>query len=395
MIKTALIIERADIALGGAERSIFELKSQLSTLGIKVTILAAKGHSSLDDIKVLCNRPGRRRCGLAEFQTAIRKHLAQNDYDIIHSTLPFDFADVYQPRGGSYPETIVRNAASYQNKLVSSYKLLTHRANLRRAALLHAERQLCSNEHRTIVAALSQYVQRQFEQHYGLDHERIVVIPNGVKLPKQASRTHADKLRTQILTRLAITESSEPTMFLFAANNFRLKGLWNLIKAMQLLSRRQTARRAYLVVAGSASSAKYRRLARKSGVGEKIVFLGQLRNIQDALSICDIAISPTYYDPCSRYILEALAGAKPVITTRFNGASEMFVNNRHGITIDSPDEIGQLADAINHYCDRTNVRKATDAIIADNLGDSISIARHAERVVKLYKSILQTKGVKW
>ena len=30
MIKTAIIIERADIALGGAERSVFELASQLS-----------------------------------------------------------------------------------------------------------------------------------------------------------------------------------------------------------------------------------------------------------------------------------------------------------------------------------------------------------------------------
>ena len=91
------------------------------------------------NINILCaERPGK-RTSLADFEKVLINHLIENRYNIIHSTLPFDFADIYQPRGGSYPEAIIRNAASYQNRLISSYKLITHYANLRRSALLRAE----------------------------------------------------------------------------------------------------------------------------------------------------------------------------------------------------------------------------------------------------------------
>jgi len=41
--KVAIIIERANTALGGAERSVFELTAALSGLDVKVHILAVKG----------------------------------------------------------------------------------------------------------------------------------------------------------------------------------------------------------------------------------------------------------------------------------------------------------------------------------------------------------------
>ncbi len=60
MIKVALIVERADIDLGGAERSLFELACQLSALGVKVTILAAKGQADAENTHILCaEAPGK------------------------------------------------------------------------------------------------------------------------------------------------------------------------------------------------------------------------------------------------------------------------------------------------------------------------------------------------
>jgi len=394
MIKTALIIERADIALGGAERSVFELASQLSLSDVKVTVLAAKGETQAKNIKILCADRGGKRASLAEFDKALRNHLIDNRYDIIHSTLPFGFADVYQPRGGSYPEAIIRNAASYQNPVISWYKMATHYANIRRLALFRAEKQLCSNCNRTVVAAVSEYVKRQFKEHYGLDDKRIVVIPNGIKPAKQVHAEKATELRRQIFVRLDITEAAMPALFLFAANNFRLKGLTNLIKALALTTESGTARPIYLIVAGAGSSRKYRHLARKLGVSDRIVFLGRLRNIQNALSITDVAILPSWYDPCSRFILEALAAAKPVITTRYNGAAELFADNRHGSVIDGCDDARALAGAMSFYADPANAARATDAIIEDNLKEKISIGRHAKQIVALYERILKRTEVR-
>ena len=395
--KIAIIIERASIALGGAERSVFELAAALKALGLEVDILAAKGQKNARSIRILCQDSPGKRARYFTFAKALKKYLSENHYHLIHSILPFDFADVYQPRGGTYIESILRNAVSYQNKLLESYKRMTAFANFRRTTLLRAERKLCKGPNGPVIAAISQYAAEQFKQHYGVANGRIVVVPNGVKVNKRINTVEAGKLRTQILAQLGLKEADNPVFFLFVANNFRLKGLAVLLKAMSVYSEaacHKTGRQAYLIVAGSGKTHKYRRLAKKlnpSMANRKIIFLGPIRHIQNALSIIDVAILPTFYDPCSRYILEALAADKPVITTRFNGASEQFVNNRHGKVIERSEDIPALAEAIGYFTDTNNIQKASEAIVADNLKEKISINRAAKQLISVYESILQRK----
>ncbi len=394
MIKAAIITERIDIYAGGAERSVFQLAAKLTHLNIDVTILAASGKTQNPRIKILCPEQSKKRTPPAIFERALGDYLAENRFDIVHSTLPFAFADVYQPRGGTYTEAVIRNAESYGNKMTARFKLMTHPANFHRAALLKAEKKLALVYDHTIFAALSEYVKQQFKQHYGLGDDRIVVIPNGVKTNSTVHTQQAHKLRSMILSELGITEARQPAIFLFAAYNFRLKGLASLITALSKLALNQTARPVYLVAAGSRDKKKYLKFAEKLGVAERIIFPGPLKFIQDALAISDAAVLPTYYDPCSRFILEALAQAKPVITTEFNGASEMFEHNRHGLVIDSPDNIDALAGAMAFYADPANAAAASEAIIQDRLCEKISIDTHAKKVVQLYNSILQKRGVR-
>jgi len=387
-MKIAIIIERADVGLGGAERSVFELATALSKLGPQVDILAAQGSMNAENVHTLCRHSHRKRTSYFTFQKALKKHLSENRYDIVHSILPFDFADIYQPRGGTYVESILRNAASYQNKIIESYKKLTAFANFRRTILLRAERKLCRQTDGSIIIAISQYVAEQFKRHYAVSDDRIVLIPNGIKIHTEIDTSRTDRLRSQILARLNIKEADEPVFFLFVANNFRLKGLAVLIKAMQLAASRGTTRPCFLIVVGNGREHKYRRLVKKLNIHKKIVFLGSVRHIQDVLSMSDIAVLPTFYDPCSRYILEALAAGKPVITTSFNGATDLFVNNRHGKVIDPPEDVPALAEAITYFTNTDNIQKASQAIAADNLKEKISISRVAKQLISVYESIL-------
>ncbi|MHC4659346.1 MAG: glycosyltransferase family 4 protein [Planctomycetota bacterium] len=391
-MKIAIIIERADITLGGAERSVFELATALQPLGLEVDILAAKGPENTKNIHILCrNTPGKRTCYFT-FARALKKHLTEKHYSLIHSVLPFGFADAYQPRGGTVPESISRNAASYENEFVAFYKRITAFANLRRTILLRAERKLCKNQNGPTVIALSNYVAEQFKQHYGLDDKRIAVIHNGVKINKPIDTAKADKLRTQIVDQLAIKDTDKPIFFLFVANNFRLKGLAVLIRAMRSATSREMARPGYLIVAGNGKTHKYRRLAKELNVHKRIIFLGPLRHIQNALSITDVAVLPTFYDPSSRFILEAIAANKPVITTGFNGAIDLFVNNRHGKVIDRPEDVRALAEAIAYFTDTKNIQNASQAIVEDNLKEKISISRVAQQLKSLYERLLEERS---
>ncbi len=389
--KIAIIIERIEVILGGAERSMLELSTALSAVGHDVTVLAAKGQTNAQNIHILCQDASGKRVWLRSFKKSIREHLAENHYDIIHSSLPLGFADVYQPIGGACGESIIRNAASYEQKLIEAYKKLASRLNIRRILLWRAEKKLCKNQDGPLVAAISKYVARQFKEYHGLDDGRIAVVPNGVRIQRKPDSAAGENLRSQILANLGLGETDNCAFFLFAAHNFRLKGLAPLIHSLAQAQIQRTKREPFLIVAGRGRSFKYRRLARKLNVAERIVFLGTLRHVQDALPIADAAVLPTFYSPCSRFTLEALAYGKPVITTRFNGAADFITDSLYGKIIDSPKDIGGLAQAIVHYCDADNTEKSAKAIEQSNIKEQASVTRAADDFQRLYERIIQRR----
>lgn len=393
-MKVAVIITRYDISLGGAEWLVYELVSALSQLGLDAEVLAAKANVNAGNTHVLCQNSHSKRISLAFFTKIVRQYLAKNHFDIVHSVIPLTFADVYQPPGGSFAETIIRNAASYNNRFMNFYKKATAFTNLRRTGAMLAEKNLCKNPKGPIVAALSEYVKEQFILHYGLEQERIVVIPNGVGTDREVDNARTQELRSEISHHLRKGQADNPVFFLFGANNFRLKGLSILIKALAIVSKSDGPNTPYLLIAGSGNSKKYYNLAKRFGVDNRVIFLGFLSNIQNALAISDVAVLPTFYDPSSRFILEALAADKPVITTKFNGATDLFVNNRHGKVIDRSENITALAQAIGYFTDKNNIQKASDVIIKDNIREKISINRAARQLINVYESILQKKGQK-
>ena len=180
-------------------------------------------------------------------------------------------------------------------------------------------------------------------------------------------------------------------LFLFAATNFRLKGLRELILAFAAAYQSNPSIPAVLVIAGSDNYASYRKLAFDKGVDSRIVFCGPQKDAFSALSACDAAILPSWYDPCSRFILEGLALKKPVVTTRLNGACEQYQSNRHGFIINNPASIEAMSDAIGALChSQTRIDFAT-AIRQDDLKEKISIARHVGQLRQFYDIIRSRK----
>ena len=382
MLKVAIIIERAEIGLGGAERSVSELTAELRAQGLAATILAAKGTPS-DNTEIFCEDYPSKRVPLKVFEEALQDHLKKNAYDIVHSTLPLAGADIYQPRGGSYREAMLQNIASYPCACQRALKRWTHWFNLKRTQYLNAEKKLCASGNQVIVAALSNYVKVHFHKHYLLPSTRIALIPNGINPEIQPDETIAKNIKETILESVPVPSNKTPVLFLFAANNARLKGIDPLLDSFKHLSS-QVPDHIYpiLVVAGPKSI---------HSDMDNVILLGPLDKICNVLSVCDVAVLPTWYDPCSRFILEALAMAKPVITTRFNGASERYEHQKHGIILDRPDNLTELTEALKTFCDRDKIELASKAIVDDNLKGDVSIAKHAKTLIGLYEKIITQK----
>jgi len=389
--KVAIIIERADVELGGAERSVSELAEALRALDYDTHILAAKGKAGKENVHILCGDLPGKRTDYQIFAEVLRKHLEDNHYDIVHSVLPFDFADIYQPRSGTYAETIIRKAATYRCPVLQALKRWTAFFNFRRTVWFDAERRLAGAQTGPLIIAISNYVAEQFKTHYHTPPERIVVIPNGIKPADQVEISRINSVRAALLNQLGLKETDKPVLFFFAGHDFRRKGLDCLVQAMGRLHKINNRTSARLIIAGRANPGAYRRLAKKLDVEDKILFLGAVNSVQDLIAATDVAVLPTFDDPCSRFILEALAAGRPVITTKFNGATDLFIDNRHGRAIDEPRNIVALSEALEHFTNQDNFRRAENAIISDNLLENVSVARVAGQLGAVYDSILEKR----
>jgi UDP-glucose:(heptosyl)LPS alpha-1,3-glucosyltransferase len=394
-LKIAIVTEKLDVEGGGAERSTLELCTSLHQLGDDVTLVAGRtGKVDLlqfpFSVHSLSVRGLTREDWWRRFRKAAKRYLAETRFDIVHSLAPLWMADVYQPRGGSLGFSAERHVESYNNAIWRSIKRATAVLNRGRAARIGDEQLLCICTDRPVVAALSGYVRDQFQSEYGMPDRRVRVIRGGIdaeKIQNDAVRHDGQLLRQRF------DPNNELAIFVFAAMNFRLKGLgWLIDSASAAAGRRGSDTRDFRVlVIGSEDYARYWRQAQRMGVGGRVIFMGGTTQMPAMLTLADAVVLPTYNDACSRLILEGLAAGRPGITTRFNGAADFLENGKYGITIDRCDDVNALAEAMLKICDRENHQRLCRAIEQDRIPEQVTMRRHAADLLRLYEEILREK----
>jgi UDP-glucose:(heptosyl)LPS alpha-1,3-glucosyltransferase len=115
---------------------------------------------------------------------------------------------------------------------------------------------------------------------------------------------------------------------LCVAQNFRRKGVRTLIEA--------AAGRYHVLVAG----------AGKPIPAPNVEFLGPVSDIEKVYAEADVFCLPTVYDPCAIVIIEAMACGLPVITSRFNGASELITHGVDGFVLQQMGELAGLLETL-------------------------------------------------
>jgi UDP-glucose:(heptosyl)LPS alpha-1,3-glucosyltransferase len=111
--------------------------------------------------------------------------------------------------------------------------------------------------------------------------------------------------------------------------------------------------------------------------------------VKEAYWAADAFALPTYYDPCSLVVLEALTCGLPVITTAMNGAGELITPGREGFVVPSPDSIEAISEALERLVD--DGQRAIMARHARALGQAQSLDLHVERVLRVFEEVAADK----
>lgn len=384
-MRLALILESLDPARGGAETSVSEMARALAALGIDVTILtAAPPPQPIPGVTIFPLAAGgtTKLARTRSFIDLAERTLRLHRFDVVHAITPIPSADIYQPRGGTYRATIERSLAVHRNPLVRAVKRLGRSLNARQRYLLRIESELLTRTpNPPFVAAVSDYVRRQVLAEFPLPEDRVRVIFNGVDIEPLSEREAAAARES---LRAVIGLPADTPLLLFVAHNFKLKGLATAIRALAAVPTFPHSHLPTLVVAGRDNPAPYRRLAARLGVADRVRFLGPGRRPAELYAAADLLVHPTFYDPCSRVVLEAVCCGLPAVTTRWNGAAEVLAADA---VIDDPADSAALAAAI-----ATNLALARrDAALTATpaFRERVSTKRHIQELITLFESLVR------
>ena len=305
----------------------------------------------------------------------VEKFLQQRNPDIVHDLGVGWRYDILQPQAGSRLSNTRQDLLSLGRWARFERRLSPSFARRNREFRALEKRQFGPGP--GIVFAVSRLVQADLRRRYDLDPSRIRLVYNGIDLPRLAG-LDAQLCRNNLRRSLRLHDQ---VLFLFAGNNFRLKGLGPSLEALSLLNR--AGRSCHLAVIGRGPREEYQAKARRLGVFDRVTFHGFVYDVRPFFFGADAFVLPTFHDACSLTVGEAWACGLPVITTRFNGAAELMTSGVQGWVLNDPREARELARRMESLLDPGLRNKMSAA--ARELGSRQSQENNFARIEEILK----------
>jgi UDP-glucose:(heptosyl)LPS alpha-1,3-glucosyltransferase len=253
--------------------------------------------------------------------------------------------DVIYPQGGLHIAAVRQSMLKIRSPLVRSLALAGRALDPAHRSFCRFDRRQFGGDRPPFIIVNSNMVRRHFQHYLGIPPAGVAVLHCAID-PNRFAATDRPARRAD-MRRLWRIDPSE-TVALFAAMNYPLKGLEPLLRAVAVMP---DCSRFRLVVIGDPRTGPFERLAVKLGVRDVVHFGGFMRDPRNAYFAADLLVHPTFYDPCSLVVQEALACGLPVITSHYNGAAELLDPPHEGLVIDDPHDAVELAGALSYFLD--------------------------------------------
>jgi UDP-glucose:(heptosyl)LPS alpha-1,3-glucosyltransferase len=345
-MKIALNLESVGARRGGAEKYAATLARLLDAAGHEVHVFARAVDAAELPAAVRVHRlPSGRVPGLAWLRSYFfardsERALREESPELILGMAKVWHQHVCLAVGGAQPATLEYSSRRFRNAWVRRWWWLTKAVNPKQWVFRRIARRQFQGRYASHVIAPSRMVAEHFRRFHDVPAERISVVYNGFDAadglpdPRQA--------RDDFRRRLGLDDRH--VAILFAAHNYPIKGLGPLLCAFAPVARDNPWAR--LIVCGSRRDGAFRRQAQRLDIADRVLFLGFVDDPRTCFAAADLFAYPTFYDPCSLVVLEAMAAGLPVITTAQNGAGELLTEGAGGFVIESPWALDQWSQRL-------------------------------------------------
>jgi len=202
------------------------------------------------------------------------------------------------------------------------------------------------------VITCSHYMRGHVADVYGLDEDRVSVIPNGIDPADLHTVDDLDALRARFA-------APDERLILLVGRLVYEKGFQLALDALPGLIRRLGDVR-FLVAGSGTHEAELTQQARRLGLMEHGTFLGWIGDdvLHSLYRIADLTVVPSIYEPFGLVALEAMASGCPCIVADTGGLREVVPNRDVGLRFKT-----QSARSLSHWMTRV----LTDDDLRDRL----------------------------
>jgi glycosyltransferase involved in cell wall biosynthesis len=219
----------------------------------------------------------------------------------------------------------------------------------------------------------------EYLEKTGIRASRLAVIPNG--LP--------DRLFAPVAPALA-PEAGVLRIGMIARMNDPRKGHDCFLRAAKTLSARHAQLRFVLVGDGPLRPG-FEEQARKLGLGDRVIFLGDRRDVPAVLASLDISVLPSSSESLSNVILESMAAGLPVVAARVGGNLELVRDGETGLLVPSGDDEA-FAAALQRLLENSDLRAAFGAKAKSEARLRFALRQVCGQYEELYRAVLTEKG---
>jgi glycosyltransferase involved in cell wall biosynthesis len=299
---------------------------------------------------------------LAKIAAFVWRHRIQ----VIHST--------DRPRDASYVSLL-----GYVSRAISVVHMHAPPADLSRPTLWGLR-------NANAVFAVSDWI-RDSLAGMGISRDKIFTVHNSV----DAEHFDPDKIldgRASIRERFGIPQTA-PIVGIAARMN-PWKGQYELIGAASRL--REKFPDLHVMILGSdvpEMRAEFEKKAREGGIADRVHFGGFQKDVRPFLQEFDLFVHPSYGEPFSLVILEAMAMRKPVIACASGGIPEMITHGRDGWLVRERSE-EDVATAIATLLKDQVRSKEMAARARETVRERFTPRQQCAAVVQRYASLIAT-----
>ena len=161
----------------------------------------------------------------------------------------------------------------------------------------------------------------------------------------------ANSMSGRNITEQVFSQYKKP-VFLFVGSVNPRKGLNLLLEACAILTKQGCENYTLLVVGDGSQRQELEEFSQKNNLTNCVKWVGRVDygELGEYFGTADVFVLPTLEDTWGMVVLEAMILGKPVLCSKWAGASELVIEGENGYSFD-PNEQQKLAELMQHFID--------------------------------------------